>query len=261
MITIPNAEQKRQPYYRQARASMRKVLKSQSDELCKRLRDCTDVKGMILESEKPVRPEPVDKALRQIYGKTGKAFAQMILKQFGKRKALDPKMRGRVETDEWLMYMDRFVTSRLGDRIKIITGTTEELFKQAVRNITEKGLQEGLSVYQMTKEIQKDLDISNLYRAERIARTEVGSASNEASMAGAKSLGESLRKVWMGFNDGRERESHIALNGTTIEMDDEFMPGLAYPCDPNGDAEEVINCRCSIGYEEKEADDITIGRF
>lgn len=240
---------------------MKKTLSSYSDDLCKRLRTCTDVKGMILESEKPVKSEPIEKALKQIYGKTGKAFAGMILKEFSKRKALDTTMRGKVETDEWLQYMNQFVKSRLGERIKIITGTTEELFKQAVRNITDKGLQEGLSVYQMTKEIQKDLDISNLYRAERISRTEVGSASNEASFAGAKTLGESLRKVWMGYNDDRERDSHIALNGTTIEMDDEFMPGLAYPCDPNGDAEEVINCRCSIGYEEKETEDIEIGRF
>ena len=58
-----------------------------------------------------------------------------------------------------------------------------------------------------------------------------------------------MRKGWSAHLDGRERASHAALDGDFVDMDDEFANGLQYPGDPDGDPEEVYNCRCSLVYD------------
>jgi hypothetical protein len=38
--------------------------------------------------------------------------------------------------------------------------------------------------------------------------------------------------------------SHEALNGMVVTRGEQFPNGCLYPCDPNGPADETINCRC-----------------
>jgi len=35
-------------------------------------------------------------------------------------------------------------------------------------------------------------------------------------------------------------------------MNETFSNGLEVPGDPNGESEEIINCRCTVGYISKE---------
>jgi uncharacterized protein with gpF-like domain len=61
-----------------------------------------------------------------------------------------------------------------------------------------------------------------------------------------------MRKVWISAEDDRTREDHIEADGQAVGMQDSFTIGgweLAYPGDPNGPAEQIINCRCTVGYE------------
>lgn len=46
--------------------------------------------------------------------------------------------------------------------------------------------------------------------------------------------------------DERTRESHRELDGVRVDNDEEFLPNLKYPGDPEGDPEEIYNCRCRI---------------
>ena len=60
-------------------------------------------------------------------------------------------------------------------------------------------------------------------------------------------------KTWNTIMDGKERESHAEINGTTIRIDELFeLPGglMAYPrSDEYGASDdEIINCRCSLEY-------------
>ena len=54
------------------------------------------------------------------------------------------------------------------------------------------------------------------------------------------------KKEWLATMDDRTRESHADLNGEVRELDKDFSNGLAYPGEPSGDPEEIINCRCTI---------------
>ena len=65
------------------------------------------------------------------------------------------------------------------------------------------------------------------------------------------------KKVWIATPDDRTRESHLALDGEEVDIDDTFGNGLKYPADPDGDMSEVYNCRCSmrdriVGFRAKD---------
>jgi SPP1 gp7 family putative phage head morphogenesis protein len=89
------------------------------------------------------------------------------------------------------------------------------------------------------------------YRAEMIARTETHGAANYGSQEAAKQTGLPLAREWLAAADDRTRETHREANGQVVGMDDTFRVGdsdLAFPGDPSGPGEEVINCRCAVGY-------------
>jgi hypothetical protein len=86
------------------------------------------------------------------------------------------------------------------------------------------------------------------YQAERIARTEVGSASNTMSFQSAQENAEGVTKGWLVSGLKGMRTSHIAYGsmGDKLPMDFQYAPGLKFPQDPDCQiAEEVINCRCT----------------
>lgn len=59
------------------------------------------------------------------------------------------------------------------------------------------------------------------------------------------------RKQWLTMKDYKVRPSHFAVDDLIIPINDYFFVGgsmLLYPSDIDGDASEVINCRCSIKY-------------
>jgi len=71
---------------------------------------------------------------------------------------------------------------------------------------------------------------------------------NEAYVSGANF------KTWHTIVDGRERESHLVLNGRTIPIDDTFVVGdslMRFPRDLKYDPEldQVCNCRCWLTFK------------
>ena len=93
------------------------------------------------------------------------------------------------------------------------------------------------------------------WRAEAIVRTEVGRAfaiASQDELARAAAAGVKVRKYWLTAADERVRESHRQAGldypqSKAIPWDGLFTVGadeLRYPKDPNGSAEETINCRC-----------------
>ena len=40
------------------------------------------------------------------------------------------------------------------------------------------------------------------------------------------------------------RRDHRRMDGETVPIDAKFSNGLRFPRDPDGPADEVINCRC-----------------
>lgn len=92
-------------------------------------------------------------------------------------------------------------------------------------------------------------------RLESIARTEIGriaQTSNYLNLRELSTLDSRWQKEWSAVHDGRTRMSHLLADGQRRKVDEPFDVGgakLAYPGDPRGPADEVINCRCvSLPY-------------
>lgn len=67
-------------------------------------------------------------------------------------------------------------------------------------------------------------------------------AIDEAQVAVADK--QNKRYTWRSRHDGKTRESHLELDGHTVDAGDEFPNGCRYPRDSRGPDEEVYGCRC-----------------
>lgn len=94
--------------------------------------------------------------------------------------------------------------------------------------------------------------------ATRIARTTSTDVMNEATMQRAEDVeresGVELIKVWLAADHGhspRSRPTHRAAHGQVVGLHERFRVGealLERPGDPEGPADEIIQCRCSTAY-------------
>lgn len=91
------------------------------------------------------------------------------------------------------------------------------------------------------------------FRADVIARTEVGMAYETGNWDGMGALGAygPLEKEWLATSDRRTRPTHTALDGKILPIDQPFQVGsteMLYPKQPGAPAKEVIQCRCTLLY-------------
>lgn len=216
------------------------------------------VVGVLRDGEPPVRAawDAIDKtesamqeAYEAAYMEAGLFFAN---RTYGTLKAKPEIERSWI--DRILHLVRHGIIAREIRRVQSHT-------KNLVRQIIQRGIEEGLSIPKIAREIRrewidKESAISKV-RATRIARTETVRASNYGSIEGARSAGEGVKKFWIATPDSRVRETHAeAENQDPIGLDDLFTVGsaqLKYPGDPEGPPEETIQCRCTIGYKTPEA--------
>lgn len=125
-------------------------------------------------------------------------------------------------------------------RITDINDTTAE----KIRKILTAGVDEGQSVDQIAKSIKEAFNDFSDTRSVMIARTEVAQAVNGGRFGLLEEEGADSHE-WLNSADDRVRESHIAEDGNVVKVGESFpITRLLYPCDPNGDPEEIIQCRC-----------------
>lgn len=139
------------------------------------------------------------------------------------------------------------IASQSGMRI---TTAPADLIRTMMGSL-QKSYDEGASIPRAARDMRAvGYEHSKMY-AERIARTELIGAVNESSLAMVSGGTDLPYKQWIATADDRTRPSHAELDGETIPIDDVFDNGCAFPGDPEGEAEEVINCRCTLGYAEE----------
>jgi Phage Mu protein F like protein len=112
------------------------------------------------------------------------------------------------------------------------------------------GLHEGEGIDQLAARITGSVSFSQ-YRAEMIARTEVISVSNQASLDAARAAGIQMQKEWLATPGVRTRITHADATGQRVDLDKPFIVDgehLDYPGDPSGSAHNIINCRCTVVY-------------
>lgn len=195
-----------------------------------------------------LRPDPVKEYVSQIWIKTGSAFAIDTIKRVHKvarKQVTDP--------DFWEEYFRYYTRERSAMIAGEILDTQAIVINNMIDTILEDARAEGAGIPEimrsMRDELENGLTAINPYQAERIARTEVIGSSNKGSFQGALETGVEMQKEWINSGLPGMRQSHIlygSMGGQ--QMNFEYAPGLKHPGDPEGSPEEVINCRCTIGY-------------
>lgn len=90
-------------------------------------------------------------------------------------------------------------------------------------------------------------------RSQRLARTSATSTYNRAMIEQLRADGYT-HKLWVSHHDEVVRDSHLALDGVSVPLDQPFMAAggmLQYPGEPGVALEEVVNCRCVMVGAEK----------
>lgn len=129
------------------------------------------------------------------------------------------------------------------------TGSMITKINETTRSLISDIIQGGIDAQKPTREIARVITEATGFtkaRATLIARTETTKAFNGAPTESlsvlAQSGDRSFTKTWSGVLDDRERDEHVAMEGETVGIDEEFSNGLQYPSEPN--------CRCVLLYDE-----------
>jgi uncharacterized protein with gpF-like domain len=180
-------------------------------------------------------------------------ISETAIRVFGER-ILDQQKAGAfvIERKDFATTLARMsqryiMLEAVRERITDISDTTRA---QIIRGI-DRGVAEGLGVAQIASFVRDLVPGLSRYRSALIARTEAHGAANYGADAAAKDTGLVLMKEWVAAADERTRPDHDNVSAVPIPMDSLFQVGtdmLAYPGDPNGSPEQVINCRCAVAH-------------
>ncbi len=134
-----------------------------------------------------------------------------------------------------------------------LVGIGNELWFNARTQLAE-GIALGESQPKLAQRVRDAVGVT-APRARTIARTESHGARNVAAMATLQRFESAyavppgvMRKQWQATEDERTRHTHNEADGQTVTFSDPFTVGgfsLAFPGDPAGPPQEVINCRCT----------------
>lgn len=128
----------------------------------------------------------------------------------------------------------------------------DELWFNARQQLAE-GIAAGESQPELAQRVRDAVGVTTP-SARVIARTESHGARNVAAVATLQRFEAQyakpgiMRKQWQATEDERTRHTHDEADGQTVAFADPFIVGgfsLAFPGDPAGPPQEVINCRCT----------------
>ncbi len=179
-----------------------------------------------------------------------------VLTTFGMRsiEAADRKGRKRIEKKDAMGDLQAVISEWTAEvsalKAAEMTATTRKLITRAL----EEAFVEDISPGDVAKTIEKLLGgPSAKWRSKMIAKTEIHGASQRGILVGAQQIPGELVKEWVAFIDERTREDHFIVDGDVQAVDEKFKVGNSYmdhPGDPAGGADQVINCRCVLVFEE-----------
>jgi len=232
----------------------KKELQRQVDTYC----DTQDLNAI---SDKKIK-----KTIQNLHIAMGVKMAQISEKNVSKsvKGYYGPEEFKGKQTDLFTYLMLYYLEQKGLDKVsKEITETT----KNQIQQYLAKSFEEGLST-QETIKLLRTAGITD-YRAEMIARTETGKAANYGSMIGTAATGLVTMKEWIATKDARTRRvppdsfDHFHMDGIKVAYDEKFnvktkyggFEQMLHPCDPSGSAGDVINCRCTLGYEAVRGED------
>lgn len=193
----------------------------------------------------------IKKAYNDVYQTVGKDFAAKTY------NAVKPLAKAKDDSlkDEWSKQMERYLDTYAATRVVAVANQTGVRFKREISKTINDGIQRGLSIDDIKRNLVRSVENMTATRARVIARTEVVGASNQGSLIGAQSSGINLNKQWItAHNKVPPRPAHKKADGQTVGLYEQFTVGgekMNSPGDVTASAENVINCRCTVIYTRK----------
>lgn len=158
---------------------------------------------------------------------------------------------GKAAPDEgyWEMQLNQRAKERAGSEIVLVQDTLKEQLVGITRKYMQKDSQ--MPIEKLARAIYKDYQAIELWQARRIAQTETMIGLAEAGDVAARSLDVRYDKQWVISGLGNTRDSHAAMDGVVVDMDEPFMLEdcqMMYPHDGSlgAPAGEIINCACDV---------------
>lgn len=200
-----------------------------------------------------------------VFAKTISKHIRYTLEDFGGAVLGEGKSAFGIETKANLRfdsYVRAYIERHTGKQVKSITNTNEKTIRRIISEWTATAIQDGDSLPELSKFIQSEFEELTPARANTIARTEVGMASNNGAREAVKSLQiPGMTKEWVSAQDDRVRDGdhggadHAAANGQVVPIDEKFLvppdASMDGPGDTSADADQVINCRCVCVFKRK----------
>lgn len=195
--------------------------------------------------------QKINDILTEHYSAVIPHFGAMVLKQVkSKRVSLEQK-RMTLHTSFMLEWLK---TEALRKAAMI-----SETDRTDIQNAIESGVIDGVGAAEIAARI-RDVSGFTPFRSATVARTETHNAATFGSIETARQaeqdVGIVLLKEWLPTMDNRTRDAHRAMAGKDpiplnekFEVDGEMMDR---PSDQSASAENVINCRCGMIFEEKQ---------
>jgi len=189
-----------------------------------------------------IQPKQLTKAYRVMYFDKGYIFYRE------EYNYLMQKFKKAESEEKFYSDMTVFFDLYIAKKIKRVTETVKKNIKTTLLNLMAK---DSFS-FQDAVDYLMNMGLGfEPWRANRIARTEIGTSLSQSRHMAAKETGLKLRKVWITSIDGREREWHLEADEQTVDFDKKYFVGgeyLRYPRDPNGSARNRVNCRCADAF-------------
>lgn len=138
------------------------------------------------------------------------------------------------------------------ENIKLFTNSMLDTEKEKIAQIIAESVKQGRSIPNTRKLIEEEFDNLSRVQSERITRTEVIKASNQASIDAWEQSGVVVAKQWLTAEDDRVDPLCNAMNGKTIMLKekyfkkgDEFMTTVFNYSDIK-EPPLHPNCRCTL---------------
>jgi uncharacterized protein with gpF-like domain len=180
--------------------------------------------------------------IQKLYVTAGLAKANLTLRELLRLPKVQKKRTTLGYNAEWTTQIIEYFTAHLFDKVVLpISDTTKEY----IEKIIKQGVEEGWSIEQMVKEIEREDYLDG--RARRILRTESNRAINYGNELAADKFEYKTQKRWIAVHDSRTRHAHLNADNQLVNQSDTFNVGgeqLQFPGDPNGSPQNTINCRC-----------------
>ncbi len=164
-----------------------------------------------------------------------------IVDHFGKEIAPETSGKQAWDFDPTHELVRAWIVKHAADSVKSILNTNLD----DVKAVILAGVDEGLTVPQISKRLRDFYSDRSSMKAMRVARTEVTQSAGYAQHESAAQGGVMHKHTWLSSRDDRVRDSHQApLDGEERLLKEPYSNGLMYPGDPSGDPAQTIQCRC-----------------